>query len=189
MKHLLALTGLLLVAACDGRDDPGTSAAWTGQADQAFAEGDRLAAEAASTPEAITAWRRAGAGYLKAFRLEDPVEERREARAMLAFRIGRSWSKAARLGSDPRQRGMQADRALFWFAHARRIEPALHPVLFERALLLDSDIDDVRDPTRARASYESYVAAVAEAGSDVTASEAERVAKAQERIKVLAKPR
>jgi len=189
MRRAFAFVALLLLSGCDGTDDPGTPASWTARADEAFAEGDRLAAVPSSVPDAVAAWRRAGSAYMKAFRLEDPVAEFQPVRALLAFRIGRSWSQAARLGTDARQRGMHAERALFWLAYARRLEPTLRAVLFERARLFDSDIEEVRDPTLALEAYQAYVAAMAEVGVHASTGDDERVSVARARIEALGAPR
>ncbi|MDJ0521994.1 MAG: hypothetical protein QNJ90_07950 [Planctomycetota bacterium] len=174
----------LLLTGCGPTDDPGTAQTWIARADEAFAEGDKLAQDPAALSDAVAAWRRAGSDYVRAFRLEDPTPERAEARALLAFRIGRAWSKAARESADEPRRGAHGDRALFWFAHARRLEPGLRQAWYERALLFDSDIADVADGVRAREAYEKYVAAV-EAAGDVPDGERERVKRARERLEVL----
>ncbi len=188
MRTAAVLLFGVLLAACGDVDDAGRPAEWVQRADEAFAEGDRLATSPSTLPDAVAAWQQAGRHYVKAFRLEEPLPERAAARAMLAFRVARSWSKSARSGSDEALRASHADRALFWFGQARKLQPAMRHVQFERAVLYDSDIEDVRDPTRAREAYEAYVAAVTEAGS-AGGSEAERLTLARERIKALSTPK
>lgn len=182
---LILLLAVPALAACGGHPDAGTVAGWTSAADAAFAAGDRLARDPAALPAAVAQWRRAGGGYVKAFRLADPVPAEVGARALLAFRIGRAWSKSARFSTDEARRRPHGDRALFWFAHARRLKPDLRQVHFERALLFDSDIEGVRDPARAREAYAAYLAACAETGR-ASESELERLKVANERIKELA---
>lgn len=186
--------GILLLAAvtvpgCDGTVDPGTAAAWTAKADAAFAEGDRYAQQPDGLAEAVAAWREAGRSYVKAFRLVTPEPEQREARALLAFRIGRACSKAARETADETRSGPHGDRALFWFAHARRLEPGLRQAYFERAVLFDSDIAEVADATRAREAYAAYVRACTEAGASLSDAERERVTLAKQRLEELTPPR
>lgn len=187
MRSFYALALLACVAACGGSGDPGTAASWTRSADDAFALGERLAADPATAGDAVQAFREAGADYVRAFRFEEPVPERAARRAQLALRIGRAWAAAARLGTQERLRSTHGDRALFWFGHALRLQPDLHAALLARARLFDSDIPDVRDLTRALEAYEGYVAAyaaVGQAGPPVTT----QLQQAQKRIEALKGP-
>jgi len=109
--------------------------------------------------EAVRAYVEAGNSFIRAFRLEDPLPERRELRGMTAFRIGRALSNAARQGVTHPHRDTLARRAVDWFGEALNLLPALHAAEFERAELYDSEIAEVRDLYRARDAYGRFLEA------------------------------
>ncbi len=168
---LLCLTAVLL-SACGDRNPAGAAAVWKSRGDDAYAE---------------AAWREAAGHYLKSFRLTAPLPDRVSDRATLAFRVGTSWSEAARAGTDGAIRGDRAERALFWLGHALKLQPDRRQVWFERARLYDGEIQDVRDLTLAREAYTSYVATFDDAGS-ASAQELAQLKIANERMQVLVLP-
>ena len=169
MRLVLCLVFALLVG-CGSEEGERSAEEWRRLGDAAFAAGDGAAdAEQrlrGSLPgplghsEAVSAWIEAANDFIFAFRMEDPVEARREMRAMLAFRAGRALSKAALHGVAHPHRDSLAKRAVGWFGEARSLEPALRAALYERAVLFESEIGSVRDLVRARDAYVRYVAEV-----------------------------
>ena len=200
LSGLLAfLCALILCTACGGGDEELGSEGWKARADEAFALGDahsRAVAELEQDPEtpsqilmdgraeAVLSWRQAARDYRRAFRLEDPLPERAEPRALLAFRAGRALSKAARSSLDIDQQDARATEAFLWFGEALALSPTLRAVWFERAVLHDSGIGSVTDPGRAVSAYWSYLAAVEQTG-EVSENEELRVERAKARIKAV----
>lgn len=107
--------------------------------------------------EAVAAYVEAANGLIRAFRLEDPLPELREKRAMTTFRIGRALSNASRHGVAHPRRDHLARRSVFWFGEALGLMPTLHAAEFERAVLYDSEIAAVRDLYRARDAYARFL--------------------------------
>jgi hypothetical protein len=178
----VALVSLLLLSACGDGQATLDAEGYRERADAAFAAGDRLMEEAGGSAaaavgseagslhaEAIAAWVEAANDLIRAFRMEDPTPARRGVRALMAFRIGRSLSNAARYGVAHPHRDHFAQRALFWFGEAQALEPTLHAATFERAVLFDSEIGVVRDPSRAHAGYADFLAAVPAPGDGTQA--------------------
>ena len=122
-----------------------------------------------------------------AFRLLDPATEPSARRALLAFRIGRAFAKAARHGREPRWAAMRADHAFLWFDQAARLAPDMRQLDYERARLFDSEIERARDLLAARAAYLRYLEA-ADAADAVPEAEQGRVAHARARAEALAPP-
>lgn len=192
---------VLLLGGCGDGAAPSTDPAlWVQRADQAFRDAEESARQAraaagggtndgaaAHRADAVARWKEASRHYRNAFRLEEPVEARASVRALLAFRIGLSMSNAARKRPAERSSEGWAQEALLWLRQAERIHPGMRQVHFERALLYESEIGQVRNIERARAAYEAYVTA-AEAEAELPASEEPRVERARERLKELAPP-
>ena len=192
---LLALL-LLLLAGCGGEEPTPDVQELMAEGEAAFARGEE-AVMAARTEAAfdasldgfataVKAWMEAAAAYRRAFRLLDPVPELQQQRAMLAFRIARTFAKAARHGRDPEWAGFRADHAFLWLDQAARLAPGLRQVHYERARLFDSEIESARDLVAAHAAYRRYLAEVDLASQMVPESERERVAHARERAAALA---
>ncbi len=199
MTRGIGLVLLVLVCGLVGCGDttpPADPKAFLAEADALFAAAEqRIAtARAQSGPidpliqaEAVGDWTEAAVAYRAAFRLLDPDPAVAVQRGMLAFRVARAFSKAARHGTDPRWAGLRGSLAMTWLDQAERLAPALRQVHYERATLYDSDIERVFDFVRAHASYTRYLALIEEAGA-VPATESTRVTHARERAAALAPP-
>ncbi len=149
-----ALACLLALAACGSSgaesEDP---ASYKRRGDEAAAAG---------------AWARAAQAYGQAFALEDPVAERAPARAWLALR--RAWAL---------KRAGRPEDALAWLRWAERLDAALYPVHFERAMLYDGHVPHLALPEAALSSYRRFLAGWRAAGEPE--AEADMVAHAERR--------
>lgn len=145
-RALLLLPLLCALAACgpDAEEVPSPEAL--------KAEGDRLAAAAE--------WGRAAESYRLAFSVEDPVPERAEARAWLAYLRGVALARVP-----------QAEDAGRWLDRALRLDPGLYVAHFERGLLRDGRHPETTDRREARAALERFLAA-SEAAGGLPADEA-----------------
>ena len=118
--------------------------------------------------EAVDAYVEAANDLIRAFRMEDPVPERTEQRALLAFRIGRALSSASRRGITHPHRGTLGRRAVLWFGEAVALQPSLAYAHFERAVMFESDVHAVRDLDRARQAYTRFLEETAGRDPDPT---------------------
>jgi hypothetical protein len=184
-RSLLGGLPWLLLAACGGASPERDAASWAREGAARFAEAQAYVGEGAMA-QARPAWREAARAFLNAFRLEDPVPERREVRALLAFRAGRALGLGARQAAQGDGAARRAQGAFFWLGEAEALEPALRQVHYERALLRDGDIPGVADPDAARIAYQRYLARLP-AGGGVPESERARVERARERVEALAR--
>lgn len=197
MRHVAA--ALLLLAclgACGGEEPPPSFEALMADGHAAFERGEDAVMAARTEAsfdgslegfaEAVEAWMQAASAYRRAYRLLDPVPELREQRAMLAFRIARTFAKAARHGQDPDWADLRADHAFLWLDQTGRLVPAMRQVHYERARLFDSEVGSARDLVAAHAAYARYVAAVDAVEGGVPEAERPRVTHARERVEALA---
>lgn len=136
----LGLTTLILCLGC-GHDEglPPTVASLRRDADRYAEEGN---------------WAAAADSYGRAFAFEDPVPERRQARALLAHRRGSALAPA----------GRPLD-ALAWLRWAERLDPSLTLVALDRARILDGTYPRVADPRGAVAEYRRFLEAHYRAGA------------------------
>lgn len=179
----LLSVGVLCVGGCgSGGEQITDPRAWQERGDVAYKSGAEMTADFVGRAGAYTD---AAVCYRNAFRLQDPTPARADARALLAFRIGRSLSLAARADPESPWSERRGQDALFWFDQTSAIKPAMRQVWFERGLMRESLTPGVRDLTRARDAYERYLAAL-EAVPQVPASEVARSKRARERLEALA---
>jgi hypothetical protein len=204
MRRALWILGLVTAACLPGcGDDEGAGAdpaLWVARADEAFEAANESARRArepgplgsdARTPDhwadAAASWKEAARGYRNAFRLEDPTPDRSDARGLLAFRVGRAMSLAARKRPGDASSEGWARESLLWFRQAESIRPDLRQVHYERALLYESEVPGLRDMERARMGYEAYLAALD--GVDVVPDgESIMVERARKRLEELTPP-
>ena len=167
-RACLVLTLACLLTGCGDEPETLTAEGYRQRGDASFTAGDHLLekhkeggldARGAETTlaEAVRAYVDAGNDLIRAFRMEDPLPERREQRALLAFRVGRALSTAAQHGVTHPYRERLAERAVFWFGEARAIEDQLIYATFEQAVLFESDILTLRDLVRAREAYRRFL--------------------------------
>ena len=131
-------------------------------------------------------WREAGNAYVFAFRLIDPVPSALQERALLSFRAGMSFGRAAR-HSDPKLGFTFARAASFWLTHTLRLQPKMRQALYERALLAETKIDGIENVDHAKRDYKAYLEATEALSDKLPESERGRVEHAKERLAVLPK--
>ena len=133
-------------------------------------------------------WNTAIGHYTRLFSLIEPVTERRDVRAVVAFRIGRSHVELARTETNEFRVSTLTRYARVWLREALALQPRLYQVWYERAQLLELEVPG---PTRDRAladAYRSFVSGADRQAQDAGAMqgpEQERLRLARARLREL----